>query len=179
MKGNEKMNPTITIIVPIYNVEKYVSKCLESLINQTYKNFVVFAISDGSPDNSGEIVKKYAAKDGRIKYFYKENGGYGSVLEYAIKKVKTEYFLVCDPDDWLANTALEELYNFSEKHNVDLLVGDKYYVYSQDGSKEYVKSFKENSSIIPLKIYSDDTSIQEFAFGEGSPHAKLYRTNIN
>lgn len=171
-------NPTITVIVPIYNVEKYVSKCLESLINQTYKNFVVFAISDGSPDNSEEIVKKFASKDNRIKFFYKKNGGYGSVLEYAIKRVTTKYFLVCDPDDWLENTALEELYNFSEKNNIDVLVGDKYKIYTQDKRKEYIKSFKEKDDIKPLRIYSDDKSIQKFAFGEGSPHAKLYKTSV-
>ena len=89
----------VTIIVPIYNVEKYVSKCLDSLINQTMDEIEVFAIIDGSPDNSIDIVKKYASMDSRIKCFDKENGGYGSVLEYALDKIETEYFLICDPDD--------------------------------------------------------------------------------
>ena len=82
----------VSIIVPIYNVEKYVEKCLQSLLRQTFKDIEIWAISDGSPDNSIEIIKKYSKKDKRIKCVEKENGGYGSVLEYAIKKINTEYF---------------------------------------------------------------------------------------
>ena len=71
------MKPDITVIVPMYNVEKYVSKCLKSLLNQTYKNFEIWAVDDGSPDNSKEIVKKFADEDPRIKLIVKKNGGYG------------------------------------------------------------------------------------------------------
>ena len=99
----------VTIVVPIYNVEKYVAKCLDSLIKQTFKDIEIWAISDGSPDNSVNIVKRYAAKDDRVKCIEKENGGYGSVLEYAIKNIKTDYFLICDPDDWISDEAIETL----------------------------------------------------------------------
>ena len=89
MKEND-----ITVIVPTYNVEKYIGKCLKSLLNQTYKNFEIWAVDDGSPDNSKEIIQKYQKVDNRIKYIYKKNGGYGSVLEYCIKKINTKYFLI-------------------------------------------------------------------------------------
>ena len=95
------MKPKVTIIVPIYNVEKYIEKCLRSLLAQSFSEFEVWAIDDGSPDNSSDIVKEFCKKDSRIKLIQKENGGYGSVLEYAIKRIETEYFLICDPDDWL------------------------------------------------------------------------------
>ena len=93
----------VSIIVPIYNVEKYVSKCLDSLTRQTFSDIEILAVSDGSPDNSKEIVLKYAEKDKRVKFIEKENGGYGSVLETAIARIESEYFMVCDPDDWLSD----------------------------------------------------------------------------
>ena len=103
----------VTIIVPIYNVEKYVEKCIRSLLSQTFKNIQILAVDDGSPDNSKDIIRKLSKKDDRVKLVVKENGGYGSVLQYAIKNIQTEYFIVCDPDDWLRKDAVEKLYNFS------------------------------------------------------------------
>ena len=104
------MQPKVSIIVPIYNVEEYISKCLTSLENQTFKNIEIWAVSDGSPDNSAQIVKRYQKKFDNIKLIEKENGGYGSVLEYCINNIKTEYFLICDPDDWLSDDCIEVLY---------------------------------------------------------------------
>ena len=124
------MKPDITIIIPTYNVENYIEKCLKSIEQQTYKNFEAWVIDDGSPDNSKEIAKKFVKKDSRFKLKQKENGGYGSVLEYAIRNIKTEYFLICDPDDWLKKDALENLYKFARNNNLDIAIGDKYEVYS-------------------------------------------------
>ena len=122
----------VSIIVPIYNVEKYVSKCLESLLRQSFSDFEIIAVSDGSPDNSKDIVLDYCKKDNRIKFIEKENGGYGSVLEKAIEHIESEYFMVCDPDDWLSVDAVEVLVNTLEKNNVDLVVGCKYLVYNDN-----------------------------------------------
>lgn len=168
----------ITVIIPIYNVEQYVSKCLDSLLNQTFTNFEVWAINDGSPDNSRVIVKEYSKKDKRIRLIDKENGGYGSVLEDGIKNISSKYFLVCDPDDWLEKNALEELYNFAEKNTLDIAVGDKYKVYTYKKDREYITSFPKRLNIEPNKKYTDPKDISRFAFGEVSPHAKLYRTEI-
>ena len=172
------MSDKVTILVPIYNVEKYVAKCLESLLSQTYQNFEVWAVIDGSPDHSKEIVEKYLKKDSRIKLIDKENGGYGSVLEYGVQNIKSKYFLVCDPDDWLRKDALEELVTFAEKNNLDLVVGDKFNVYDDNEEQEYVTSKPTDSKIVPQKIYTDVKDIQKFAFFEVSPHAKLFRTEI-
>lgn len=168
----------ITIMVPIYNVEQYISKCLDCLLNQTFTDFEVWAINDGSPDNSREIVKEYGKQDKRIKLIDKENGGYGSVLEYGINNISSKYFLICDPDDWLERTALKELYNFAEKNTLDIAVGDKYKVYTYKNDKEYITSFPERLNIEPNRKYTDPKDISRFAFGEVSPHAKLYRTDI-
>ncbi|ADZ07968.1 glycosyltransferase-like protein [Lactobacillus amylovorus] len=172
------MKPDITIIVPIYNVEKYVAKCMDSLLRQTYKNFEVWAIDDGSPDNSKKIVEQYVKKDSRFRSILKENGGYGSVLEYGIQNINTKYFLVCDPDDWLEDTALEDLHNLAETNNLDIIVGDKYNIYTEKNSKKYVKSFQPLLKIRPRTVYHKREEIQRFAFGEVSPHAKLYKTKV-
>lgn len=169
-------NNVVSIIVPIYNVEKYVSKCLESLINQTYKNIEVLAIIDGSPDDSVSIVKQYAKKDDRIKCIEKENGGYGSVLQKAISMIKTEFFLICDPDDWLAENAVEVLLKAATENNVDLVVGDKYLVYSNNYEKRYCSSVNKVMNIIPNKIYKED--IGKFSLMQVSPHSKLFKTSL-
>ena len=167
----------VSIIVPIYNVEKYVGKCLESLIRQTYKDIEILAVIDGSPDNSRDIVLEYVKKDGRIKLIEKENGGYGSVLEMAIEGIDSDYFMVCDPDDWLSDRAVEVLLNTLEKNDVDLVVGCKYLVYNGSDEKIYTDSVIHSVSINTEfnKIYEDLTS---FYYLDPSPHAKLYKTSL-
>ena len=91
----------ISIIVPIYNVEKYLRQCLESISEQTYKNFECLLINDGSPDNSAEICREYVEKDARFRYFEKENGGLASARNLGIKYSKGKYISFIDSDDWV------------------------------------------------------------------------------
>ena len=169
----------VSIIVPTYNVEEYLPKCLESLLNQTFNDIEVWAVSDGSPDNSVEIIKEYAKKDSRVKCIEKENGGYGSVLEYAIKNIKTEYFLVCDPDDWLREDAIEILYNTAKKNNLDIVYGSYYLVYSNDNEEVYTNGCNYKNVFVPEsgKVYKGE-DVFKFSFLAPSPHAKLYKTKI-
>ncbi len=163
----------VTIIVPTYNVEKYLSKCLESLISQTFKDISIWVIIDGSPDDSIIIAKKYQELDGRIKVIDKENGGYGSVLEYAINHITTDYFLICDPDDWLEEEAVEKLYNAAVSNNADFVVGDLYKQYL-DGSSKYCKV----NTIYNLEANILKNDLFDFAFISVSPHSKLYKTKF-
>ena len=170
----------VSIIVPIYNVEKYVAKCLESLTKQTFKDIEIWAISDGSPDNSVSIVKKYAKKDNRIKCIEKENGGYGSVLEYAIKNIKTDYFLICDPDDWISDDAVEILYNAAIKNDLDLAMANHYEIY-EDGTIKNTSNISAYPNVfVPEfeKVYTRENGLEKFLFLIESPHAKLYRTAV-
>ena len=168
----------VSIIVPIYNVEKYLPKCLDSLINQTFKDIEIWAISDGSPDNSVSIIKEYAAKDDRVKCIEKENGGYGSVLEYAIQNITTEYFLICDPDDWLAEDAIETLYKAADTYKLDFVRGAYYNVFSNDGEEVYKDGMTYPNVFKPEanKVYTENTNL--FLFMSDSPHAKLYKTKL-
>lgn len=164
----------VSIIVPIYKVEPYVEKCIKSLMNQTFQEIEIWAISDGSPDKSIEIVKEFAKNDTRIKCIEKENGGYGSVLEYAIERIQTKYFLICDSDDWLEKDAIEKLYHCAEETEVDLVVGETYMAYS-DGTKKIDSVYSPFYAVEPTKVYSN---LEPFAFMSVIPHAKLYKTNF-
>ena len=127
----ELNNERISVIVPIYNVEKYLTK-----INQSYKNIEILAINDGSPDNSQKIINGYIKKDYRIKSIVKENGGYGSVLELAIKNINSKYFLICDPDNFLEENAIERLYSEAQRTDVDIVYGKFYHICSNRKKEE-------------------------------------------
>lgn len=167
------MKELISIIVPIYNVEQYLNKCVNSLLNQTYKNIEIFLVDDGSPDNCPKMCDELKKKDKRIVVIHKENGGYGSVLEYAINNIKGKYFIICDPDDWLEDNAIEILLEKMKKNKVDIVIGGKYLVYN-DGKKED-KSDYDYRVLKPNKVYID---LNDFIYIPPSPHSKLYKTEI-
>jgi len=99
----------ISIIVPVYNTEKYLSKCIESLIGQTYNNLEIIIINDGSTDNSENIVKNYLERDYRIKYFKKENGGLSDARNYGVLKATGDYICFVDSDDYIDRELFEKL----------------------------------------------------------------------
>ena len=168
----------VSIIVPMYNVEKYVEKCLKSLLKQTYKNIKIYAVSDGSPDNSLKIAEKYSKKDNRIICIDKINGGYGSVLESTINMIDTKYFLICDPDDWLEDNAIETLINEEEKNNLDLVIGDRYDVFVDGDIKKIVRTNTNYPFINISENIIEEDNIEKYCFLYVSPHAKLYRTEV-
>lgn len=170
----------VTVIVPIYNVEQYVRTCLDSLIKQTYTDFEVWAINDGSPANEQEIVEEYAKKYPFIKAIKKENGGYGSVLQYAISNLKSDFFLVCDPDDYLADNALEVLVSQAEVSQADLTIGAKYFIYSDSDGQQYDASYNtEYVTLSEEKVYKHGTEeFNDLFFVDPSPHAKLYKKKV-
>ena len=110
----------ISVVVPIYNVEKYLRLCLDSLLMQTYTNFEVLMINDGSPDDSANICKEYLAKDRRFQYFEKENGGLSDARNYGIECSKGEYITFVDSDDWLKETFLADLYEAITRTGADI-----------------------------------------------------------
>lgn len=168
----------VTIIVPIYNVEKYVKKCVDSLLAQDFKNYEIWAIDDGSPDNSKELIKNLYKENEKVILIEKENGGYGSVLEYAISKIKSKYFIICDPDDWLSNNALSILYDAAEKNNLDMVLADKYNVFVDSNEQIYQKTFCNNIYCIKPNVVYDNSDVYKFSTAQVSPHAKLYKTDL-
>lgn len=100
---------TVSVIVPVYNAEKYISECIESILNQTFNDFELILIDDGSKDLSGEICRGYAARDGRVRYVYKENGGVSSARNCGIRRAEGEYIAFVDSDDTVKPKMLETL----------------------------------------------------------------------
>lgn len=111
----------VTIVVPIYNVEKYLERCILSIINQTYKNIEILLVNDGSPDNSHKIMKKYEKKDNRIKCYYKENGGLSDTRNYALNIAKGKYICFIDSDDYIEKDFVEKMFNELEETDSDLV----------------------------------------------------------
>jgi len=109
-----------SIIVPVYNVEKYLEKCLNSLLTQSYKNFEVIVVNDGSPDNSEKIINEFVKKDKRVRYFKKENGGLSNARNYGVTKAKGDYLVFVDSDDFIDENLLEVI-NDNIIDNLDII----------------------------------------------------------
>lgn len=112
----------ISVVVPIYNVEKYIERCLDSILAQTYSDFELILVDDGSPDKSGDIAEEYAKKDTRVKALHKPNGGLSSARNYGIVRASGEYICFVDSDDWVEPTYLEELSGLLEKNEADIAI---------------------------------------------------------
>lgn len=108
----ENCNPEISIIVPVYNVENYLEKCIDSILNQTFKNFELILVDDGSTDRSGEICEKYKDNDSRVRVFHNINKGVSFSRNFGINKAIGNYLMFCDSDDFVSETWIEELYKY-------------------------------------------------------------------
>ncbi|MFB4168897.1 glycosyltransferase family 2 protein [Virgibacillus sp. JSM 102003] len=116
------MNPKISIIVPVFNVELYIRKCINSILAQTFKDFELILVNDGSPDNCGEICDEYAKNDNRIRVVHKENGGVSSARNRGIDIARGDYIGFVDPDDYVEPTMYEELNKSSVNHSAEIVV---------------------------------------------------------
>jgi len=112
----------ISIIIPVYNVEKYLEQCLNSVVNQTLKDIEIICVNDGSTDNSKDILNEYAEKDSRIVIIDKKNAGLGAARNTGMEHVNGEYILFLDSDDWMDLEACESLYNYTLSHDSDLMI---------------------------------------------------------
>lgn len=158
----------ISVIVPIYNADRFLSKCIDSIIAQTFPEFELLLINDGSTDSSATICDRYANKDARIKVFHKENGGVSSARQVGIDNSVGEYTIHVDPDDYIESNMLELLYNKAIEEQADMVICDYY--------EEYVK--KEETIYIsqkPSKLDSNIVLSELFQHLHGSCCNKLIR----
>lgn len=132
-------NPKISIIVPVYKAEKYLRTCINSILNQTFVEFEVLLINDGSPDKSGEICDEYALIDKRIKVFHKVNGGVSSARQCGLINTIGEYVIHVDPDDWIEPNMLTELYQKAIEDSSDMVICDYLVENHQEDSIKYIK----------------------------------------
>ncbi|WP_250720279.1 glycosyltransferase family 2 protein [Bacteroides fragilis] len=120
-------NPLVSIITPVYNVERYLSKCIESILNQTYANFELLLINDGSEDSSGYLCDTYASKDVRIKVFHQKNAGVSFARNVGLGAVKGDWVTFVDADDWIEPFFLEEFLKAVTEKDIDMVVYASYF----------------------------------------------------
>ena len=120
----------VSIVVPIYNVEKYLRQCLDSIVNQTLTDIEIICVNDGSKDSSGEIIEEYVAKDPRVKAIHKENSGYGNSMNRGFDMATGEYIGIVESDDYAELDMFEKLYNCAKENNLDACKSGFYYYYS-------------------------------------------------
>lgn len=118
------MDPKISVIVPVYKVEKYLRRCVDSVLNQTYQNIEVILVDDGSPDGSPAICDEYAQKDDRVKVIHKKNGGQSSARNAGMEAVTGQYVGFADSDDWIEPDTIEYCINLIQKHNANAVQFD-------------------------------------------------------
>lgn len=146
----------ISVIVPVYNVEKYLRPCVESILEQTYKNIEVILVNDGSTDKSKAICLELAEKDKRISYYEKANSGLSDTRNVGLEKAKGEYIAFVDSDDLLAPNAVRTLYELCRKYDTGIAVGkNSHFV---DGEQPYYKTqTREN-------VFGKDEAICNFLY---------------
>ncbi len=121
-------NPLISVLLPVYNVEKYLCECLESVVNQTYKNIEIILVDDGSTDSSGAICDEYAQKDSRIKVIHQKNRGLAAVRNISIEEASGEYIAFIDSDDFVATNMIEKMFSAMLRDSSDMVVANIAYV---------------------------------------------------
>lgn len=117
----------ISVVVPVYKVEKYLERCINSVLSQSYKDLEVILVDDGSPDKCGKICDEYAKKDDRVKVIHKENGGQSSARNIGIQEAKGQYISFIDSDDYLEKNAYETLIKVATTTNADITEGGTEY----------------------------------------------------
>ena len=116
------MKPKISIVVPVYNVEEYLRKCIDSILSQKFKEFELILVNDGSEDESGVICNEYVIKDDRVKVIHKSNGGLSSARNAGIDLSRCDYIGFVDSDDWIDDDMFEKLYFAIEKEKCDMAI---------------------------------------------------------
>lgn len=170
-------NEKVSVIVPIYKVEKYIHRCIESILNQTYTNLEVILVNDGSPDNCGDIIDNYEKKDTRVKIIHKQNGGLSDARNAGMKIASGDFVVFVDSDDWIENNMIESMVQAMKHYEADIVQSAFYYAYEDKrliDNRYY--STKDEPVILDNKSLMYELVINEkvknFAWG------KLYKTNL-
>lgn len=176
------MQNKISIIVPIYKVEKYIEKCLQTLVGQTYTNTEIILIDDGSPDNSGEICEKYAEKYENIKLIHQENAGVSVARNNGLDNATGEYVLFVDPDDFLETDCCETLIKAAEGKNYDVIyfMDRELNELTGESSEHECGETRELTADDIRRIQIDTIGInyRGFGFHSGTPWGKFFRRSF-
>lgn len=161
--------PAISIIVPIFNMEHLMRRCIDSLLAQTFTDYELLLIDDGSKDGSWSICQEYARKDARIGIYHKENGGLSDARNYGLSKAIGKYTIFADPDDWVSPEGLDRLYATAEREQADMTMCDLYR--EDEYSRHYVCQR-------PQSLQAEDVLKELFANIQGFTVNKLIRRDV-
>lgn len=163
----------ISVIIPVYNVEEYLHRCIDSILNQTYQDIEIILIDDGSTDNSGKICDEYALKDNRIRVIHKENGGLSDARNIGLNSMKGKYVTFIDSDDYVENFYIKELYELIIKYNSEMSICP-YTIITNNRYANIGKDYKET-------VLNTETCLSRMLLEEGfsvSACAKLYKVEL-
>lgn len=166
--------PLISVIVPVYKVEQYLDRCVQSIVDQTYKNLEIILVDDGSPDACPAICDAWAKKDERVRVIHKENGGVASARNLGLDDQTGEYVCFVDSDDWIEADMIEALYTNAVRHHADLSGCGLVFDYQNGNSRKWDISYVQ-------ELCSSDCAMQEYFKSIDyycSDVAKLYRTSL-
>ena len=168
------MQPLISVIIPVYNVEKYLNKCVDSIVNQTYKNLEIILVDDGSPDNCPQMCDDWSEKDGRIRVIHKMNGGLSSARNAGIDIMQGQYVMFIDSDDYIELNAVEIMLSNIDKYSCDVCICNNSHV-----DKDYnIIDINDNKNA----VLKDETVMQEFhrkeLFDPICATNKMYKTSV-
>ena len=169
------MNPSVSIIVPVYNAEAALRRCIESILHQTCGDFELLLVDDGSTDSSGAICDEYAAQDTRIRVFHKENGGVSAARNLALDNAAGQYLQFLDSDDWVTPDATRLFLRTAREQNADLVISDFYRVV---GDRVSVKGDIEETEVLSQSEYAEHMMANPADFYYGVLWNKLYRRDI-
>lgn len=169
---------SVSIIIPIYNTEKYLNECLSAIEKQSFKNFECICVDDGSTDSSPEIIKRFAEKDSRFVYLHQPNNGQASARNHALGLIKGEYITYIDSDDVLATNALELMFNAAELNNADVVIGESELINDNVEAKSIDVEINTNYeqtylSHEPFKDYLDNKFVIN-----SEPWGKMFKASI-
>lgn len=171
------MNFKISIIVPVYKVEKYLNRCIDSILNQSYKNIEVILVDDGSPDNCGKICDEYLLKDNRIRVIHKENGGLSSARNAGLDIATGDYIGFVDSDDWIEPKMYETLIENVIKYNAQISVGGVVDLLEEGNKYTSIKSTFDGN--IKIECLNKEDAMKKFFLGSWSAWDKIYKREVH
>ena len=163
------MNPLISVIVPVYNVEEFLPKCIDSIVNQTYQNLEILLVNDGSTDNCPTICDEWSEKDQRIRAIHQKNGGVSSARNAGLDIMQGEYLMFVDSDDWLSLDAVEILYNRLIRDNCEMVIGQTMKIYDDGHTEPTYCNWMRDMQITAekaLRLLVSDTPIPCYPCGK-------------
>ncbi len=166
-------NPIISVIVPVYKVEQYLSQCVDSILNQSYDNLEIILVDDGSPDRCPEMCDGYAQKDSRIRVIHKKNGGLSDARNKGIDVAKGDYLYFVDSDDCISEGSVEYLYHLIKKYDAEVAIGGMAITTSLEKPFQQVSSYDH--------VYDNVSALSEMMYNKRFNHsasAKLYKASL-